>query len=82
MIGFEDCESLFTHLKKEKAIAGKYMARHFLGIQKSRGAGELGIVYRLPGLGNPADWSAKVKSDMARESFDCYKAPPRRGGGG
>ena len=29
MVGLGDCESLFAHLKNEKLIAEKFLARHF-----------------------------------------------------
>ena len=35
MVGLEDCESLFSHLRTKKMIAEKYLARHFLSIQQS-----------------------------------------------
>ena len=35
LAGLEDCESLFTHLKKNKMIAEKFLARHFLSIQQA-----------------------------------------------
>ena len=35
LIGLEDCESLFTHLKKSKSIAEKFLVRHFLSIQQA-----------------------------------------------
>ena len=30
LVGMEDCESLFTHLKNRKMITEKYLVRHFL----------------------------------------------------
>ena len=41
-VGVEDCESLFTHVKNRKTIAGQYLARHFLPIQQFIEDGELG----------------------------------------
>ena len=64
LLGFVDCESLFSHLKKKKTIAEKFLARHFLAIQQAVESGELANVYWLPGLENPADSLAKIKSDM------------------
>ena len=62
--GFEDCESLFTHLKNRKMIAEKYLVRHFLSIQQFLEDGELDNVYWLPGLENPADSLTKVRCEM------------------
>ena len=31
MVGLEDCESLFSHLRTKKMITEKYLVRHFLG---------------------------------------------------
>ena len=50
MIGFEDCGSLFTHLKHEKAAKEKYLARYFLGIKQSPETAELDNEYWLPGV--------------------------------
>ena len=33
LVGMEDCESLFTHLKNKKMVTEKYLVRHFLSIQ-------------------------------------------------
>ena len=49
MVGPEDCESLFTHLKKKKIAAGKFPVRHFVAMKKALGAKDLGEVYCLPG---------------------------------
>ena len=64
MSGFEDCESVFNRLKKEKTIAGRFSARHFTGIQRSSESQELDNVCRLPGLENPASGLTKVDSDL------------------
>ena len=64
LLGFVDCESLFSHLKKQKMIAEKFLARHFLAIQQAAESGDLANVYWVPGLENPADSLTKVKSDM------------------
>ena len=45
MVGFEDCESLFTNPKTQKMIAEKCLARHFLNIRQALGQGELGNVF-------------------------------------
>ena len=50
--------------QKEKMVAGKFLARHFLAIQQAVESGGLANVYWLPGLENPADSLAKIKSDM------------------
>ena len=52
--GLEVCDSLFTHPKNKKIIADKFSVRHSLAIQQALGAQELGAVYWLPGLENPA----------------------------
>ena len=49
LVGLEDCESLFTHLKNRKAFAGKSLARHFLAIQRAIELKELDKAYWLPG---------------------------------
>ena len=64
MVGMEDCESLFTHLKNRKMVTEKYLARHFLSIQQFLEDGELGNVYWLPGTENPADGLTKLRSEM------------------
>ena len=48
--GFEDCESLLTHLKNIRMIAEKYLVRNFLSIQLALGQEDLDNVYRRPGL--------------------------------
>ena len=65
LAGLKDCETLFTHLQNKKLIAGKFPVRHFLATQQAIGLEELGNVYWLPGLGNPADGLTKIKSDLA-----------------
>ena len=64
MVGMEDCESLFSHLKNRKLITEKYLIRHFLSIQQYVEDGDLDNVYWIPGLENPADGLTKIKSDM------------------
>ena len=64
MVGMEDCESLFTHLKNRKMITEKYLVRHFLSIQQFLEDGELENVYWLPGTENPADGLTKLRSEM------------------
>ena len=64
MVGLEDCESLFSHLRTKRMITEKYLVRHFLGIQQSLDHGELDNIFWLPGTENPADGMTKVKSDM------------------
>ena len=53
--GREECEGLFTHLKKKKMITGKFLARHFLAMQQAIAIQVLGNVYWIPGRENPAD---------------------------
>ena len=65
MVGLEDCESLFNHLRNKKMITEKYLVRHFLSIQQALEDGELENVYWLPGTENPADGMTKVRSEMA-----------------
>ena len=55
MIGLEDCESLFTHLKKSKSITEKFLVRHFMSIQQALEEKELNTVFWIPGKENPAD---------------------------
>ena len=63
MVGMEDCESLFTHPENRKMVAGKYLVRHFVSIQQFVEDGELGNVYWLPGVENPAGGLTKIKSE-------------------
>ena len=35
MVGTEDCESLFAHFRRKKAVAGKYLGRYFLRFRNS-----------------------------------------------
>ena len=64
MVGMEDCESLFTHLKNRKMVTEKYLIRHFLSIQQFVEDGELDNIYWIPGAENPADGLTKIKSEM------------------
>ena len=64
MVGMEDCESLFSHLRNKKMVTEKYLIRHFLSIQQALEDGDLENVYWLPGTENPADGMTKVKSEM------------------
>ena len=64
MVGCEDCESLFTHLKNKKVIAEKFLIRHSLAIQQALELKELDNVYWFPGLGNPADGLTGKKRDL------------------
>ena len=64
MVGLEDCESLFSHLRTKRMITEKYLVRHFLSIQQSLDDKELDNVYWLPGTENPADGMTKLKSEM------------------
>ena len=47
-------------LEDKTMITEKYFLRHSLGIQQFSGNGELGSVYWLPGLVNPADGMTQV----------------------
>ena len=64
LVGMEDCESLFAHLKNKQMITGKYLVRHFLSIQQFLEDGELENVYWIPGTENPADGLTKLRSEM------------------
>ena len=64
IVGVEDCESLFTHLRRKDTVAEKYMVRHFLGIQRSLESGELKNGYWHPGTQSLADGSTKGQSYM------------------
>ena len=65
MVGLEDCESLFNHLRTKRMITEKYLVRHFLSIQQSLENKELDNIYWLPGTENPADGMTKMKSEMS-----------------
>ena len=65
LVGLEDCESLFTHLKKCKMIAEKFLVRHFLSNRQAIEEQELGDVYWIPGKENPADGLTKLRSEPA-----------------
>ena len=41
MVGLEDCESLFNHLRTKRMSAEKYLVRHFLVTQQSLEGKEL-----------------------------------------
>ena len=64
MVGMEDRESLFSHLRNKKTITEKYLIRHFLSIQQALEEEDLENAYWLPGTENPADGMTKVKSEM------------------
>ena len=54
MVGMEDCESLFTRLKKNKLVAEKFLVRHFSATLEAIGLQELDNVYWIPGKENPS----------------------------
>ena len=62
--GMEDCECLFTHLRKSKLITEKSLARHFLAIQQAMGLQTLGNVYWIPGRENSAGGLTKLHSEI------------------
>ena len=64
MAGLEDCESLFAHLKKNKVIAEKFRARHFLARQQAIEIQELDNVHWIPGRVNPADGLTKLRNAL------------------
>ena len=45
-------------------VTEKYLARHVLSIQQLIDEGELGNVYWIPGVENPADGLTKLRSEM------------------
>ena len=63
LVGMEDCESLFTHLKNKKMVTEKYLVRHFLSIQQFIEEGDLDNAYWPPGTENPADGLTKSRSE-------------------
>ena len=64
-IGHRGNESVFAHLRNERAAAEKFPARHFLGAQQAVGEEDLGNVFLPPGAENPTGGLARVKSDTA-----------------
>ena len=64
MVGFEICESLFTHIKNAKVIPGRFPPRHFLAEQQATGLKGYDNAYWLPVLGNPAGSLAEKRSDL------------------
>ena len=64
LIGLEDCESLFTHLKESKSITEKFLVRHLMSIQRALVEKELNNVFWIPGKENPADGLTKLRSDI------------------
>ena len=65
MIGLEDCESLFTHLKKSKSITEKFLVRHFASIQQALEEKELNNVFWIPGKENTDDALTKLHSEIS-----------------
>ena len=63
-IGFEGRDSVFTTLRDKKTIAEKFLARRFLGIQRSPESGELGNAFWIPAAESPDDGIIEVRSDM------------------
>ena len=64
MVGLEDCESLFTHRKKNEMATGKFPARHILSIQQAIGKKELGNAKWIRGTEKFAGGLSKLKSDF------------------
>ena len=62
MVGLEDCESLFTHLKKKKVVAEKFSVRLLLATQRTIEIHELNNAYWIPGRENKADGLTKLHS--------------------
>ena len=46
-------------------ITEEFRVRHSVAVQQALGMQELGIIYWIPGLGNPADGLTKTKQDTA-----------------
>ena len=63
MAGLEDCESLFTHLKK-KLIAAKFLERHVSVTQQAIEIQELGDVYWAPEREIRADGLTELHSGI------------------
>ena len=63
MLGVEDCGSLLIRLRSKESITEKYGVRRPLGKQQPLVNREMDNVFWLPGTGNLAGGSAKVKSD-------------------
>ena len=64
MVGLEDCESLFTDIKKKQVVAETFLVRHFLAIQRTIEMDELYNAYWIPGFGSPPGGLTKLKSDL------------------
>ena len=64
MVGLEDRESLFKHLKKHKLNAEKFLVRHFLATQQAIELQELDNVNWIPGKENAADGLTKLHSEI------------------
>ena len=64
MAGLENCGALLTHLKSKRGVAEKCPVRHFVIAQQAFELKQSGDVYRLPGVGNPADGLTKIKSGL------------------
>ena len=64
VVGLVACESLFSHLEVEEAVAEKYLARLFSNIQEALGGCDFENAYWLPGAENSADGLTRVRSDM------------------
>ena len=64
MAGLGDCESLATHLKKDKLITEKFLVRHFLAIQQATELQELENALGILGKMNPADGLTKLHSEV------------------
>ena len=45
LVGLENCESLFTHLRNKEVFAGKFLVQHFLAAQQASEVQALDIAY-------------------------------------
>ena len=58
-------ESLFTHLRRERAVVEKFPVRHFSGTQQAPCEEDLGNVFWPSGTENPTGGLARAKSGFA-----------------
>ena len=64
MVDLDDCEILFTHLKKNKPFSEKFLVRHFSAIPKAVEIQELDNVYWAPVEEHPADGPTTLHSEI------------------
>ena len=78
MIGSVDCGSLLAHLTTKKTLKENMPAGALLRTQQAMQQGELGEIFRPPGIENPADRLTKVRSDMAPPLRPLESGQPQR----